>query len=158
MPQDPVLITKDGLKRLESELEQLCTVRRAEVAKIIRESQELGPDQLDGQYEDAKNQQAFLEGRINEIERMLERAELIDEKADQKSKEVRVGSTINLQIGKNGKTQKYQLVGPVEANPGEGRISHESPVGAALLGKKRGDKVKVKTPGGQIEMSITSVA
>jgi transcription elongation factor GreA len=158
MTQDAVLITKDGLKRLEAELEQLRTVRRAEVAKIIREAQELGPDQLDGQYEDAKNQQAFLEGRISEIERMLERAEVIDEKAAQKSKEVRVGSTINVKIGKNGKSQKFQLVGPAEANPGEGRISHASPVGAALLGKKRGDKVKVEAPGGRIQMSITSVS
>lgn len=160
MTQEAVLITKDGLKRLEAELEQLRTVRRAEVAAMIREAQELGPDQLDGQYEDAKNQQAFLEGRISEIERMLERAEVIDEQAAHKSKEVRVGSTVNVKIGKgkSGKSQKYQLVGPAEANPSAGRISHASPVGRALIGKKRGDKVKVQTPGGEIEMSITSVS
>jgi len=158
MTQDAVLLTKDGLKRLEAELHELRTVRRAEVAAMIREAQELGPDQLDGQYEDAKNQQAFLEGRISEIERMLERAEVIDEQAAHKSKEVRVGSTVNVKLGKGGKSQKYQLVGPAEANPSEGRISHESPVGRALIGKKRGDKVKVTTPGGEIEMSITSVA
>jgi transcription elongation factor GreA len=158
MNERAVLLTKDGLKKLETELEELRTVRRAQVAKEIREAQELGPDQLDGQYEDAKNQQAFLEGRISEIERMLERAEVIDEQAAHKSKEVRVGSTVSVKMTKGGKSQKYQLVGPAEANPAAGRISYQSPVGSALVGKKRGDKVVVKTPGGEVEMSITSVA
>ena len=158
MNEEAVLLTKDGLTRLQSELEELRSVRRPEVAQEIREAQELGPDQLDGQYEDAKNQQAFLEGRISEIERMLERAEVIDEKAAHKSKEVRVGSTVSVKLANGGKSQKYRLVGPAEANPAEGRISYESPVGHALVGKKRGDKVKVTTPGGEIQMSITSVS
>lgn len=157
MNEQSVLLTKQGLARLEEELEELRNVRRPEVAKEIREAQELGPDQLDGQYEDAKNQQAFLEGRISEIERMLERAEVIDEKAAHKSKEVRVGSTVSVKLA-GGKSQKYQLVGPAEASPADGRISYESPVGHALVGKKRGDKVTVNTPGGEIEMSITSVS
>ena len=158
MNDQTVLLTKDGLARLKVELLELQTVRRPEVARAIREAQELGPEQLDGQYEDAKNQQAFLEGRISEIERMLERAEVIDEKAAHRSKEIRVGSTVSVKLTKNGKSQKYQLVGPAEANPAEGRISYESPVGFALVGKKRGDKVTVTTPGGELEMSITSVS
>ncbi len=158
MSEQPVLLTKEGASRLEAELEELRTVRRPEVASEIREAQELGPDQLDGQYEDAKNQQAFLEGRIGEIERMLERVEIIDETAAHKSKEVRIGSTVSVKIKKGGKTQKYQLVGPAEASPSDGRISYESPVGHALVGKKRGDKMTVKTPGGEIEMSITAVS
>ena len=157
MPDEPVLLTRAGLERLEAELHELRTVRRAEVATAIREAQELGTAQIDGQYEEAKNQQAFLEGRIREIERMLELAQVIDEEAAHHSKEVRVGSTVTLKRD-NGKKQTYQLVGPAEANPLEGRISHESPVGRALLGKKRGDKVQVNAPGGLVEMSITSVS
>ncbi len=125
---------------------------------MIREAKELGPDQLDGQYEDAKNQQAFLEGRISEIERMLERVELIDEQAAHRSKQVQIGSTVNVRLGDSQKSRRYQLVGPAEANPSEGRISHASPVGHALLGHKRGDKVKVQTPSGQLDMSITLVS
>jgi transcription elongation factor GreA len=157
MPDEPVLLTKEGLQKLKTELDELRTVRRAEVAEAIREAQELGPDQQDGQYEDAKNQQAFLEGRISEIERMLERASVIDESAAHKSKEVRVGSTVTLKT-KDGKSRKFMLVGPAEANPSEGRISHESPVGRALLGKKRGDKVSVAAPGGKVDMTVTTIS
>lgn len=153
---DPILITREGLRRLEDELESLRTVRRAEVAQAIRDAQEFGFAQADAQYEDAKNQQAFLEGRIQEIERMLERAEVIDEEAAHASKEVRVGSTVNVR-SEDGKKHTYQVVGPAEADPGEGRISHESPVGRALLGKKRGDKVTVTTPRGEMQFSITAV-
>ena len=157
MSEEPVLLTKAGLERLEAELLELRTVRRAEVAAAIREAQELGMAQIDGQYEDAKNQQAFLEGRIREVEKMLELAQLIDEEAAHQSKEVRVGSTVTIR-NVEGRRFTYQLVGPAEAAPGEGRISHESPVGRALLGKKRGDKVLVTAPAGQVEMSVVSVA
>lgn len=156
MPDQKVLLTREGLKRLEDELQELRTVRRAEVAEEIREAQELGAMETDGQYEEAKNQQAFLEGRILEIEKMLEHAEVIDERAAKRSKEVQVGSTVSLRTNAN-KRQKFQLVGPAEANPAEGRISHESPVGRALLGKKRGDKVEVNAPGGIVEMTITTI-
>jgi transcription elongation factor GreA len=152
-----VLLTKDGIKRLESELHELRTVRRADVAQEIREAQELGMTETDGQYEEAKNQQAFLEGRIQEIEKMLEMAEVIDEKAAQGSKEIRVGSTVSLKTTDN-KRRKYQLVGAAETNPAEGRISDESPLGRALLGKKRGDKVKIEAPGGVVEMTVTSIS
>jgi len=157
MVDEAVLLTNEGLEKLKTELNELKTVRRSEVAEAIREAQELGPDQQDGQYEDAKNQQAFLEGRISEIERMLERAVVIDEEAAHKSKEVRVGSSVTLKT-KDGKSRKFQVVGPAEANPTEGRISHESPVGRALLGKKRGDKVVVRAPAGDMEMTVTTVS
>ena len=156
MAEETVLLTKEGLEKLQEELHELRTSRRAEVAEQIREAQELGMAQVDGQYEDAKNQQAFLEGRIQEIEKMLEMAQLIDEKAAHSSKEVRVGSTVSVRT-KDGKRQTYRLVGPAEADPSEGRISHESPVGQALLGKKRGDKVRVSVPAGKMEMTITTV-
>ena len=151
-----VPLTEEGLERLEEELQELRTRRRADVASAIREAQELGTAQIDGQYEDAKNQQAFLEGRILEIQKMLEGAELIDERAAHKSKEVRIGSTVTVR-GKSGAKQTFQLVGPAEAKPAEGRISHESPVGQALLGKKRNDKVKVSAPGSNTTMTIVSV-
>ncbi len=156
MPMGPVLLTAEGLAKLEQELRELCTTGRAEVAEAIREAQDLGTAQIDGQYEDAKNRQAFLEGRIQEIEKMLENAEIIDEDAAHKSKEVRVGSTVTVKL-RNGTRQKFQLVGPAEASPTEGRISHESPVGQALLGSKRNDKVRVSAPGGDTTLTVVSV-
>ena len=157
MSEEPVLLTRAGLKRLEAELHGLKTVRRAEVAAAIREAQELGPDQLDAQYEDAKNQQAFLEGRISEIERILENVAIIDEASAAKSKLVQVGSTVTVKH-QSGKSQKYQVVGPAEADPTQGRISHKSPVGRALLGKKRGDKVTIKAPAGDVELTVTTIS
>ena len=156
MVERRVPVTREGLKRLEEELLELRTVGRAQVAARIREAQEPGMTETDAQYEDAKNDQAFLEGRIQEIEKMLEMAEIIDEAAIEGSKEVRIGSTVTLKTQDNQR-RTYQVVGPVEANPGEGRISFESPVGQALLGKKRGDTVKVNAPSGVIEMTITTV-
>lgn len=157
MADEPALLTKAGYDRLIEELNTLKTVRRAEVAALIREAQELGPDQLDAQYEDAKNQQAFLEGRIAEIERTLENASIIDETAAQKSKTVQVGSHVTVK-GTDGKSRKYQLVGPTEADPSQGRISHKSPVGRALIGAKRGETVKIQTPRGETEFTVTSVS
>lgn len=154
--QQAVLLTREGLKKLEDELHELRTVRRAEVAQAIREAQELGTAQNDAQYEDAKNQQAFIEGRIREVERMLELAEIIDEQAARRSKEVRVGSTVTIR-SEDGKRQTFQLVGPAEVDTSAGRISHESPVGRALLGKKRGDTVLVRAPGGTVEKTIITV-
>lgn len=154
--QQAVLLTREGLKKLEDELHELRTVRRAEVAQAIREAQELGTAQNDAQYEDAKNQQAFIEGRIREVERMLELAEIIDEQAARRSKEVRVGSTVTIRSA-DGKRQTFQLVGPAEVDTSAGRISHESPVGRALLGKKRGDTVLVRAPGGTVEKTIITV-
>jgi len=152
-----VLLTPDGLAKLTAELEELRTKGRAEVAHAIHEAQELGMSQIDGQYEDAKNQQAFVEGRIIEIEKLLERATVIDEEAAHHSKVVQVGSNVTVKAPK-GKSQKYHIVGSAEADPAEGRISHESPVGRALVGKKRGEKVTVSTPGGTIELTVTSIS
>ncbi|GMU41165.1 MAG: transcription elongation factor GreA [Chloroflexota bacterium] len=157
MPEEPVLLTKAGYQRLVEELHELKTVKRAEVAELIRDAQELGPDQLDAQYEDAKNQQAFLEGRIAEIERALENAALIDEEAAHKSKVVQLGSSVTVK-GADGKSRKYQLVGPTEADPTQGRISHKSPVGRSLLGKKRGDQVTIQTPRGETQLTVTSIS
>ena len=131
--QQAVLLTREGLKKLEDELHELRTVRRAEVAQAIREAQELGTAQNDAQYEDAKNQQAFIEGRIREVERMLELAEIIDEQAARRSKEVRVGSTVTIR-SEDAKRQPFQLVGPAEGDTSAGRITHESPAVRAVPG------------------------
>ena len=156
MTAERVLLTREGIGRLNDQLRELRTTGRAGVAAAIHEAQELGTAQIDGQYEDAKNRQAFLEGRIREIEAMLERAEVIDEEAAHRSQEVRIGSTVTVGMP-SGSEQDFQLVGPAEANPAEGRISHESPVGRALLGKKQNDKVDVSTPGGNATMTVVSV-
>ena len=111
MSANRVLLTQQGLKRLEDELHELRTRRRVEVAEAIHEAQELGTAQIDGQYEDAKNQQAFLEGRIREIELLLESAELIDEDAAHHSVDVRVGSNVTVQL-KGGVQRTFQLVAP----------------------------------------------
>ena len=168
MTNNAVLLTPDGLAKLTAELEKLRTKGRAEVALAIHEAQELGMSQIDGQYEDAKNQQAFVEGRILEIEKLLEVATVIDEEAAHHSKVVQVGSNVTVKSAK-GKSQKYHIVGSTEADPyhivgsteadpAEGRISHESPVGRALIGRKRGEKVTVSTPSGTIELTVTSVS
>ncbi len=157
MPEEPTLLTQAGYQRLVDELQELKTTKRAEVAALIRDAQELGPDQLDAQYEDAKNQQAFLEGRIAEIEHTLENVSIIDEAAVQKSKTVQIGSSVTVK-GADGKSRKYQLVGPAEADPTQGRISYKSPVGASLLGKKRGDVVTIQTPRGEQALTLTSIS
>lgn len=156
MAGEPVLLTREGIERLERELHELRTSGRAEVAAAIREAQELGTAQIDGQYEDAKNRQAFLEGRILEIESLLDRAETIDEDAAHHSREIRIGSLVTVEL-RGGARHDYRLVGPAEANPAEGRISHESPVGRALLGKRSKDKVKVKAPGGDTTLTVVRV-
>ena len=156
MMDEQVLLTREGIEKLREELAELRTTGRAEVAAAIHEAQELSTAQIDGEYEDAKNRQAFLEGRIIEIERLLERAEVIDEEAAHRSREVRIGSTVTVAMP-GGAEQEYQLVGPAEANPSEGRISHESPVGRALLGRKRNDTVTVSTPGGDADMTVVAV-
>ena len=156
MVEEQVLLTREGIEKLREELRELRTSGRAEVAAAIHEAQELGTAQIDGEYEDAKNRQAFLEGRILEIERLLERAEVIDEEAAHRSREVRIGSTVTVAMP-SGAEQEFQLVGPAEANPSEGRISHESPVGSALIGRKRDDKVTVSTPGGDAVMTVVAV-
>ena len=157
MTNNTVLLTPDGLAKLTAELGRLRTTSRAEVARAIHEAQELGMSQIDGQYEDAKNQQAFVEGRILEIEKLLEVATVIDAEAAHHSKVVQVGSDVTVKSAA-GKSQKFHIVGSTEAAPAEGRISHESPVGRALIGKKRGESVTVSTPSGVIEMTVTSVS
>jgi len=137
-------ITKEGLERLEQELNYLETERRREVAARIHQAKELASTQNNADYEDAKNEQAMVEGRIQMLQALIQHAEIIDEEGAHKSKRVILGSTVRVKVSDGeSKSQEFTIVGPAEADPREGKISNESPVGRALIGKKINDEVRV---------------
>jgi transcription elongation factor GreA len=150
----PVLLTEEGLKKLQVELEELKTTKRAEIAERIKYAMDFGDISENAEYEDAKNEQGMLEGRILTLENMIRNAVMIEGAAE--GGVVGVGSTVEVkdEFGK----QTYTVVGPAEADVASGRISHESPVGKALMGCKVGDKVMVATPGGEREVKITKIS
>lgn len=154
METQSVFLTNDGRQRAISQLEFLRTVRRAEVAQYLHDAKESGDVIDNAAYEDAKNEQARLEGRIMELEQLLARAVPIS-KVD--TDMVSLGSIVHLRTA-DEREYCYTLVGAFEANPGAGRISNESPVGKALLGHRVGDLVIVSTPGGVKEYTIFSIA
>lgn len=153
---DQTFLTPEGLKKLEEELDHLRTVRRAQVAERLHQALagESGELTENAEYEDAKNEQAFVEGRIVTLEVMLSNVVLIKE---QTAKGIVVlGSKIT--VKENGsKPEVYQLVGAAEADPKAGRISNESPLGKALLGRRVGDDVKVNAPAGTLSFRIVSI-
>ncbi|MGA7733130.1 MAG: transcription elongation factor GreA [Chloroflexia bacterium] len=146
----PVYLTAEGKTQLEEELSHLKMVRRPEVADRIQQAKMDGDVSESGEYEDAKNEQAMVEGRIRTLEHMLTNAQLIEGK---KSDVVALGSRVKLRDGE-GDEYEWTIVGSAEANPRQSRISNESPVGKALMGKKKGDKVSVDTPGGVEQFTI----
>jgi transcription elongation factor GreA len=156
MSEKPVYLTRDGRAKLEAELEDLTTNGRKEAAARINAAKELGDISESGEYEDAKNQQAHLEGRIREIKAILARAQIIDEENGQ-SNEVRVGSRVTVRVDGEDDDETWAIVGSAEAKPREGKISNESPLGAALLGKRKGQKVSVQTPSGQMKLTIVKI-
>lgn len=155
MLQDrPVPITRKGLEKLQAELDELKDVSRREVADRIRTAKEFGDISENSEYEEAKNAQGWVEGRILTLEKMIRNAEIIEEEPKTKGL-VSLGSKVKVK-DEFGETS-YTIVGPPEADPKKGLISLESPVGKALLGKAKGDKVKVSTPGGTSTLTILSV-
>lgn len=144
-------LTDEGKKELEAELEELKG-RRGDIADKIAEARDFGDLSENAEYDSAREEQGLLESRIAEIEDILLNAELI--KAGKSSK-VSLGSKVELKTGK--KTVVYTVVGPVEADPLEGKISNESPIGEALMGKKVGDSITISTPKGEITYEIVSV-
>lgn len=146
-------LTREGYQKSEQELEFLRTEKRRQVASRLQEAMEDGELIENAEYEDAKNEQAFVEGRIKELELLLANAFIID---DEQSLEgvVSVGSTVTLQFENEDELETYMIVGAAEANPNENRISNESPIGHSLIGKHVGDKVKVETPGGAFYVEI----
>lgn len=157
MTDKPTYLTREGRAKLEAELEQLTTVERKQIAERIAAAKELGDISESGEYEDAKKSQSLLEGRIREIKHILSRAELIDE--DQASNgEVRVGSSVTVRFDDGSDEEEtWTIVGSAEASPRQGRISNESPIGAALLGKRARHKVTVQTPSGVMKLTIVKV-
>jgi transcription elongation factor GreA len=155
MTRERIPITREGLEALRQEYEYLVKHRRPEIARIIQEAREHGDIRENAAYDAAKHDQAFIEGRIREIEELLKRVELIEEPTDGDRSVVRVGSTVTIEI--DGETETYTIVGAIEAKPSAGRISNESPVGKALLGHRAGDTVTIQTPNGQITARIVKV-
>ena len=147
-------ISKDGLEKLRHELEQMVSVRRPEIAQRIHDAKEHGDLTENAEYEDAKNEQAFVEGRIQMLEALIKNATLIDE--HHSNDHVQIGSTVKVD-GPDG-SQSFTIVGSTEAKPNEGRISNESPVGRALLGHKKGDNVMVQVPAGDIAYKIVAIS
>ena len=155
--QRDVLLTPEGLDKLKEEIEHLSTVKRREVAERIKEAREFGDISENSEYDDAKNEQAMLEARIASLEEKLRSASVIDA-SELDSNVVRVGSLVSVKDEGSGKSLKYTIVGSTEANPSENRLSNESPVGKGLLGRKKGDTVKVTLPNGKTrELKITKI-
>lgn len=154
MNNQDVYLTAEGLKKLEDELEHLCTIRRKEIAERLREAME-GGDLIDNaEYEAAKNEQAFIEGRILEIERILAQARIIE--PSESTDVVDIGNTVVVkQDGK--KRETFTIVGATEADPKNGLISNESPLGQALLGHQVGDEVEVDAPAGVLRFRIVKI-
>lgn len=152
---DKVYLTPEGRTELEQELEKLLTVRRPELAQKLKEAVAQGDLKENADYHDAKEQQAFIEGRIQYLENILRSAETIDR--DGTSDVVVLGSEVTIREEDGDEDETYMIVGAAEARPSDGKISHESPIGASLLGRKKGDKVRVKTPNGEITFRIKRV-
>jgi len=152
--EKPQYVSAEGLKKLQAELDDLRTSKRAEVAERIHAAMEFGDYSENSELEQAKNDQAFLEGRIMTLEQTIKNAQLIDEKS--KHDLVEVGSHVTVEA--DGRKEKYVIVGSAEASPAEGKISNESPVGRALLGHRAGETVRMSVPAGMIEMKIVAVS
>src|SRR5438094_9748603 len=148
MEDKPVLISKDGLRKFEEELERLLSVRRPEVAERIRAARDFGDIAENAEYTEAKNEQSLVEGRIMTLESMVRNAALIEDGPRAGRGVVRVGGKVK--VRSDDGDECYAIVGPAEADPLEGRISNESPLGRALLGHKAGDEVEWSSPNGNV--------
>ena len=157
MSDKPVPLTKEGLSKIQQELDFLMTVRRPQIARRIQDAKELTSAQNNAEYDDAKNEQAFIEGRILTLERIIQNAFLIDEEEAHHASRVQLGSTVTL-VDQKGEKLHYTIVGSTEASPSQGRISNESPVGKALLEKGVGDEVQVAVPAGSLRFTIAAIS
>lgn len=156
MTDKEVILTPSGLKKLEEELEHLKSVKRREVAERIKIAIGYGDISENSEYEDAKNEQAFIEGRIITLEKMLRNARIINED-DVVTDVVSIGSTVKLKDMEDGEVVEYTIVGSAESDPLSSMISNESPVGKALLGKQIGAVVDVHVPAGMIQYEILDI-
>ncbi len=148
-------LTKEGFQKLQEELDYLRTTKRQEVAERLHEAMEGGELIENAEYEAAKNEQAFVEGRIQELEVILATARLIEDNGKSKEGLIQVGSTVTIE--EDGEPATYTIVGAAEANPREGKISNESPIGKAIIGHKVGETLQVEAPGGHFKVKILKV-
>lgn len=153
---DPVYLTADGLKKIQDEYEFLTGTRRKEVAQMIAEAKAEGDISENAGYDEAKTAQGFLEGRIRELENLLKNAQLIEEREQPKG-EVSLGRTVIVREEGTDFEETYTIVGSVEADPTQGRISNSSPIGKALIGKRVGHKATVQSPGGEIIFEVLKI-
>ncbi|HIW73007.1 MAG TPA: transcription elongation factor GreA [Firmicutes bacterium] len=156
MNNKQTVITDEGLKRLESELEELKSVKRKEIAEKIKVALSFGDLSENSEYDEAKNEQAIIEGRIAEIENQLKNVRVLDE-SELNTRMIHIGSRVKVQDMSVGEEEVYQIVGSTEADPLGGRISDESPVGRALLSHAPGDTVEVETPAGVVNYKILEI-
>ena len=153
---DKVPITREGLEKLRQELHDILTVKRPKNIKAIEEARSHGDLSENAEYHAAKERQSFLEGKINELEMAISRSEVIEIDKEQTEKII-FGTTVELRNIDNNRNVIYQLVGPYESDPENGKISVTSPLGKALIGKEEEDAIKVKTPGGVQEFEILEI-
>ena len=159
MAAKPTMLTAEGLKNLEEELAELQNVKRKEIAEKIKVARSYGDLSENSEYDDAKNEQAIMEARIATIEAILKTAVIIDE-SETSNENVHLTSLVTVEMVKTGRQSKYTIVGSGsnETNPREGKISDESPVGKALMGKSVGDVVEVETPSGIVALKIIEIS
>ncbi|MCL6450849.1 MAG: transcription elongation factor GreA [Acetobacteraceae bacterium] len=156
MVEREVILSPEGLKKLEQELETLKSVKRREIAQRIKQARELGGIDENSEYENAKNEQAFIEGRILTLERILRNARLMDE-MDLDPDRACIGSRVRVRDLATGAELEYSIVGATEADPATNRISHLSPVAQAILGQKAGSVVQVNVPAGVLRYEILDI-
>ena len=153
MTEKKVVLTYDGLKNMEAELENLKTVRRKDVAEKIKEARGQGDLSENAEYDAAKEEQAEIEARIVQLEKMLRNAEVIDEEEGAKDT-ISLGTTVTVLDVEFDEEMEYTIVGSAEADPMNGRISNESPVGMALLGHKKDDLIRIEPPDGEVDFKV----
>ena len=159
MAPEKTYLTNEGFLSLETELEQLRSVRRPHVASQIQASKELGAMGENAEYEEAMNELAFLEGRIQELEAMIQNAVIIttSKKGRSKSNIIQLGSVVRVSTTGSKKPATYTIVGSAEASPSEGRVSNESPIGKALMGRMKGDEIDFPVPSGMQHLKVIQV-
>ena len=149
-------LTREGFEKLQQELEYLRVEKRKEVAVRLQDAMEDGELIENAEYEDAKNEQAFTEGRIKDLELLLANAHIIDEDEENEHGAIEVGTKVTIQEDKRD-PETYMIVGPAEADPKQNRISNESPLGRALMNRHTGEKVKVEAPGGAFVVEVLKI-
>jgi transcription elongation factor GreA len=156
MDSKKIYLTKEGLEDLKKEFEELAKVKRPDVLSRVSQARSLGDLSENAEYVAAREELSFIDGRIDELEELVKQAVLIQESHSKGGSTVKLGSRVTLNV--KGKKEDYIVVGEWEADPKEKKISHESPLGKALIGKKIGEKIEVEAPAGKVVYTIVSVS